>query len=176
MKRLTVRNQHGEAYYPVCFEKCNGEGCSSKCDTCEFNYDVCEELAMYEDSRESGTEMNELLQTVREYACDRCRYPKECRTQEELDTECEICGLSELIRKVEIEYTSINRFDVSQAGRIMKKYKNIVLCEECEYMAENEHGRFCRMADGMTRWLKAEDGCSCGRKTERAFEKGEDKQ
>ncbi len=111
-------------------------------------------------------EFSDLLQTVREFVCDRCRYPKECRTQEELDMECEICGLSELIRKVENEYTVINRFDTSQAGRLMEKYKNIVLCDECEYMAENEHGRFCRMAEGMTRWLKDGDGCSCGRKKE----------
>lgn len=26
MKRLTARNQHGEAYYPVCYEQCGGIG------------------------------------------------------------------------------------------------------------------------------------------------------
>lgn len=166
MERLTARNKHGEAYYPECFEKCDGIGSSIKCDTCEVSRKVCEELAGYEDTRECSAKMNNLLDKTREYVCDRCRYPKECETQEELENECEASGLSELMRNIEIAYTVIDRFDTSQAGQLMEKYKNIVLCEECEYMSENEHGRFCRMADGITKWLEDGDGCSCGRKKE----------
>ncbi len=166
MNRLTARNKQGDAYYPECFRRCDGFGSSNKCDTCEVSHNICEELAAYEDTRDRSTDMNHLLETLREFVCNRCRYRRECRTQGELDTECMICGLWELIRKVERKYTVLNRFDTSNAGILMKKHSKIVLCDECEYMAENEHGRFCRMADGMTRWLEEGDGCSCGRKKE----------
>lgn len=153
----------------MCCDKCGKFFKRNRLDFAEalMQAQACEELARYEDTRENLVEMQDLLQTMREFVCNRCRYLKECRTQEELDTECEICGLSELIQKVEDMYTILSRFDISNSGILMRKYRKIVLCEECEYMAENEHGKFCRMADGMTRWLEAGDGCSCGRKHER---------
>ena len=49
MKRLTKRNDTGQAYYPVCFEKpCEGDGCMV--DECPEEGKRCEALAAYEDT------------------------------------------------------------------------------------------------------------------------------
>ena len=41
--------EHGNAYYPKCFdEPCNGGGCTK--DMCDFATEVCEKLAAYEDT------------------------------------------------------------------------------------------------------------------------------
>lgn len=49
MKRLTKRNESGEAYYSKCIKKCNGAS-SRKCDECKQERKICEKLAAYEDS------------------------------------------------------------------------------------------------------------------------------
>ncbi len=56
MKRLTERNQNGDAYYPYCFQEdtCEGMGTSEKCDRCDFSRRICEKLAYYEDLEEQG--------------------------------------------------------------------------------------------------------------------------
>ena len=49
MNRLTARDEHGNAYYPRCFdEPCNGGGYTK--DMCDFSAAVCEKLAAYEDT------------------------------------------------------------------------------------------------------------------------------
>ena len=49
MNRLTARDEHGNAYYPKCFdEPCNGGRCTK--DMCDFAAEVCNELAAYEDA------------------------------------------------------------------------------------------------------------------------------
>lgn len=49
MNRLTARDEHGNAYYPKCFdEPCNSGGCTK--DMCDFSAAVCEKLAAYEDT------------------------------------------------------------------------------------------------------------------------------
>lgn len=49
MGRLTARDEHGNAYYPKCFdEPCNGGGCTK--DMCDFAAEVCNKLAAYEDT------------------------------------------------------------------------------------------------------------------------------
>lgn len=54
MERLTNKNSGGDYYYPMCFEKCDGLGASSKCDNCEITTGACEKLGMYEDLEEQG--------------------------------------------------------------------------------------------------------------------------
>ena len=56
MERLTKRNEHGKAYYPYCFKEntCDGLGTSEQCDMCDFDQNVCEKLAEYEDLEEQG--------------------------------------------------------------------------------------------------------------------------
>jgi hypothetical protein len=50
MERLTERGELGYAYYPRCFEKCNGSGYSSKCDKCDYSEAICNKLAEFEDT------------------------------------------------------------------------------------------------------------------------------
>lgn len=52
MERLTKKNEMGDYYYPICLNKCNGVGASSKCDNCELVYDACKKLGEYEDLEE----------------------------------------------------------------------------------------------------------------------------
>ena len=55
MERLTERNEADTAYYyPNCFKECDGLGYSSKCNKCDFTYEVCEKLGEYEDAEEQG--------------------------------------------------------------------------------------------------------------------------
>ena len=55
-ERLTQRNSIGGAYYPYCMQEatCYGMGASVKCNGCEFNNEVLEKLATYEDLEEQG--------------------------------------------------------------------------------------------------------------------------
>lgn len=50
MKRLTKRNECGDAYYPDCFDHCMGEGASEKYNDCEYDKKICDTLAGYEDT------------------------------------------------------------------------------------------------------------------------------
>ena len=46
MKRLTVRDEKsGAAYFPKCFESCDG-----RCKECDRETNYCETLAAYEDT------------------------------------------------------------------------------------------------------------------------------
>ena len=55
MERLTERNEADTAYYyPNCFKECDGLGYSSKCNKCDFTYEICEKLGEYEDAEEQG--------------------------------------------------------------------------------------------------------------------------
>lgn len=56
MERLTKR-ENGHAHYPRCFEEpCGGMGCRNE--DCEFEDEICERLAAYEDT---GLEPEEVL-------------------------------------------------------------------------------------------------------------------
>ena len=49
MKRLTARDEHGNAYYLKCFdEPCNSGGCTKNMR--DFAVEVCDKLAAYEDT------------------------------------------------------------------------------------------------------------------------------
>ena len=52
MERLTDKSIVGNYFYPKCFEKCDGLGASSKCDSCEIMTSICEKLGKYEDLEE----------------------------------------------------------------------------------------------------------------------------
>lgn len=55
MERLTKMNEKKTAhFYPQCFEKCGGVGCSEKCDSCGLPVRVCNKLGEYEDLEEQG--------------------------------------------------------------------------------------------------------------------------
>lgn len=65
-ERLTERNENGGAYYPKCFEKCEGNGSSTKCNDCEMIDNVCRKLAKYEDIedeciKKNGVKLEEML-------------------------------------------------------------------------------------------------------------------
>ena len=63
MKRLTARDEHGNAYYPKCFdEPCNGGGCTKN--MCDFAVEVCDKLAAYEDT---GLKPEQILAMDEEY-------------------------------------------------------------------------------------------------------------
>ena len=60
MERLTKR-ENGHAHYPRCFEEpCGGTGCRAK--YCEFETEICERLAAYEDT---GLAPEEILKVKR---------------------------------------------------------------------------------------------------------------
>lgn len=60
MKRLTARNECGDAYYPECYERCYGEGSSEKCNECDYDEKICETLASYEDTGLTPEQIREL--------------------------------------------------------------------------------------------------------------------
>ena len=54
MERLTERSVIGNYFYPKCFEKCDRNGSSEKCNDCEITTSICEKLGKYEDLEEQG--------------------------------------------------------------------------------------------------------------------------
>lgn len=60
MKRLTKRNECGDAYYPECYERCYGEGSSEKCNDCDYDEKICDTLADYEDTGLTPEQIREL--------------------------------------------------------------------------------------------------------------------
>lgn len=55
MERLTKLNKQGtDYYYPTCFQTCDGDGYSEKCDDCNFENKICNKLGEYEDLEEQG--------------------------------------------------------------------------------------------------------------------------
>ena len=54
MERLTKRDENGNAHYPYCYEKCDGDGIGIRCQTCDFEEKICNKLADYEDLEAQG--------------------------------------------------------------------------------------------------------------------------
>lgn len=50
MKRITNRDKQGNVYIPECFSRCNGMGCSEKCNDCTVQDALINTLAAYEDT------------------------------------------------------------------------------------------------------------------------------
>ena len=110
------------------------------------------------------------IEALETYICDNiCQYREKTTSQEALEYYfCSSCEMSKHISKIKAEYDKINSFDHSQAVQLMNKYKNIVLCEECEdrWYSKSDKTSYCCSKDGICRVLKPGDGCSCGRRKE----------
>lgn len=81
MKRLTKRNECGDAYYPECYERCYGEGASEKCNDCEYDKKICDTLAGYEDTGltpEKIVELKDRDTAVKPISSDRCNMCRNC--------------------------------------------------------------------------------------------------
>lgn len=46
-RRMTARGDHG-AYFPECFDRCEGDPKPGACADCDFTQRTCEKLAAYE--------------------------------------------------------------------------------------------------------------------------------
>lgn len=78
MDRLTARDEHGNAYYPKCFdEPCNSGGCTKN--MCDFAVEVCDKLAAYEDT---GLDPEQIREIDRLYS-EKCRELAEERKKHE---------------------------------------------------------------------------------------------
>lgn len=119
MGRLTARDEHGNAYYPKCFdEPCNGGGCTK--DMCDFAAEVCNKIAAYEDTgidpeqlsvideeySKMAKELAELrkynrlgtLEEVREAVeKQRAKRPKTKMLREDIKWWCPNCGESHVV-------------------------------------------------------------------------------
>lgn len=120
-----------------------------------------------EQTENEGEGISSILEELGAYICDKvCLRDYTTVTQEEQERCCAVCRLKIYIDRIGQEYDKINSFDYSQAMRLLNKYKNIVLCEECEYKIhlKADDRDYCLRIDGMCRVIKAGDGCSIGRK------------
>ena len=89
-------------------------------------------------------------------------------TQEEQDQHCAGCRLKNYIDRIGQEYDRINTFGKTSAYQIMKKYRNIVLCEECIYRSHEASMNIdrCRLSNALSGFLGNGDGCSSGKRKE----------
>lgn len=131
----------------------------------EENQNGCREQTKPEDG---GIDTD--IEALESYICDNiCQYREKTDSQEALEYYfCSSCEMGKRTRKIKAEYDKINSFDHSQAVQLMNKYKNIVLCEECEdrWYSKADKTSYCCSEDGICKVLKPGDGCSCGRKKE----------
>ena len=77
MERITAINENGRAYYPECFEKCDGIGFSAKCDHCKVAEAACERLAAYENTGITPEQICDLDRMYRELATEYGKYKKQ---------------------------------------------------------------------------------------------------
>lgn len=76
MERITAINENGRAYYPECFEKCDGIGSTAKCDHCKVADTACERLAAYENTGITPEQICDLDKMYRELATEYGKYKK----------------------------------------------------------------------------------------------------
>ena len=108
-----------------------------------------------------------ILEDLEAYICDKlCFCNNRQLTQEERDQYCSICRMHDKVDDIEAEYEKINKFDNSSTYQLMKRYKEIVLCEECAYMMDLSDGMYCKNVNGLCGTLKSGCGCSHGIKGE----------
>lgn len=108
------------------------------------------------------------IEALEEYICDNiCRYRADNLSQEELDYFCHHCELQKHTDGIKAEYDKINSFSQSEAWKLLKKYRRIVLCRECEYRAcDDKTMCYCRTDRGLGGRLEAFEGCSRGKERE----------
>lgn len=141
--------------------KTGKEGFTLKANQKEENLNGCAALTKTESE---GIDTD--IEALESYICDNiCQYREKTDSQEALEYYfCSSCEMSRYASKIKAEYDRINSFDHSQAVQLMNKYKNIVLCEECEnrWYSKSDEASYCCSIDGICRALKPGDGCSCG--------------
>lgn len=113
MERLTMRNKHGEAYFPHCFREdaCAGNG-SGDCAACEFTVKICSTLAKYEDMlceldvKSVQQDFNVAADAILEYVCENlCKIPvNKTLTQDDVKAFCNKCSLEEHVRSLKNAY------------------------------------------------------------------------
>lgn len=112
------------------------------------------------------TKMDEIVENMANYICNHiCQKPKEITDQEEMEAYCaEECEMRQHFCNILNQYNEINNFEESELHKIMCKFRNIVLCKECEYKASHPVTdlSYCRLGMGMDGTLKETDGCSRG--------------
>lgn len=128
--------------------------------------EAMEKLARIEEIEEDDKTMSEHLEEMAAYICDSvCKYTQGS-SQEELDEYCEECKLERFLQMVQLKYDEICDFDNAQCMLLMKKYKNFILCDECQYCkVGEEYGiayRWCDNKDGLDGHLEPGTGCTRG--------------
>ena len=145
--------------------KTGKEGFTLKANQKEENLNGCAALTKTESE---GIDTD--IEALESYICDNiCQYREKTDSQEALEYYfCSSCEMSRYASKIKAEYDRINSFDHSQAVQLMNKYKNIVLCEECEdrWYSKSDEASYCCNIDEICRTLKPGDGCSCGERKE----------
>ena len=140
--------------------KTGKEGFTLKANQKEENLNGCAALTKTESE---GIDTD--IEALESYICDNiCQYREKTDSQEALEYYfCSSCEMSRYASKIKAEYDRINSFDHSQAVQLMNKYKNIVLCEECEdrWYSKSDEASYC-CSSRICRALKPGDDCSCG--------------
>lgn len=113
--------------------------------------------------------MEEIIEEMTTFICDDlCRF-RDALNQERLEKHCSNCALSGYIEKIKQEYEQVNDFEKSQLGIVMKKYKNITLCEECSNRIPDTDSQgndcsWCKNLDALDGDIGKYDGCSRGKR------------
>ena len=112
--------------------------------------------------------INSILEELETYICDKICLRDTKLTQEEQEQYCAGCKLESYIDRIGQEYDKINAFGKTAAYQLMKKYRNVVLCEECIYREHEETMNIdrCRLSNALRGFLATGDGCSLGKRKE----------
>mgnify|MGYP000050722840 FL=1 len=144
--------------------KTGKEGFTLKANQKEENLNGCAALTKTESE---GIDTD--IEALESYICNNiCQYREKTTNQEALEFYfCSSCEMSKHISKIKAEYDEINSFAQSEAWKLLKKYRRIVLCKDCIYRAHEETGLdWCRLARGLDESLEEDEGCSRGKERE----------
>lgn len=123
-----------------------------------------------EDNKKDENAMLSIIEKMIEHVCDHmCQYPKEIPDEEKLQEKCDACEMGDYVCHILNAYDEVNNFEKSQLHALMKKYRKIIRCDECEYQAYEKTTNiyWCRLSAGLDGCLKEEEGCSRGKKREK---------
>lgn len=116
--------------------------------------------------------MKQIVTEMMEHICDNlCIHPKRMAlSKEELDDICTDCKAGRGVINILNEYDRFNDFEKTQCAALMKKYSGCVKCSECEYQAYEKSTdiHWCRSAGGLSGELECWDGCTRGKRKEKA--------
>lgn len=114
------------------------------------------------------TKMDHITTAMLEHICNHiCWFSWEVSDQEEMDRICADCQMNRYLTDILNTYSQLNDFEKSNIASLLKKYAEVVFCEECEYCKTKKAGiRWCRLSQGLDMDLKPGTGCTRGRKRE----------